>query len=162
MASAVMVLGIATMISGLGPGRAVAQGYPGYPYTIMAPEHSPRHRIGRMTRARASRLQPEAKRPRPLPRLATHSVAARGSSDPVLPAPLPRTPLIPPENGVTTAMPATPQTQGMTILPGLNPIPNLPHGTESFQDRASRCAFQQGLYSVPGNVSSQFMTACVQ
>jgi len=48
------------------------------------------------------------------------------------------------------------------VLPGVSPIPSLPHGPETFQDRASRCTFQQGLYNVPGNLSTQYMGACVQ
>jgi hypothetical protein len=38
----------------------------------------------------------------------------------------------------------------------------LPHGVETFQDRASRCAHQQGLYGVPGTASNQYMSACIQ
>ena len=48
-------------------------------------------------------------------------------------------------------------------MPGLaNPVPNLPHGAETFQDRASRCVMQQGLYGVPGGASTQYMGACLQ
>jgi hypothetical protein len=48
-------------------------------------------------------------------------------------------------------------------VPGVaNPVPNLPHGTETFQDRASRCAFQSGLYNVPGAARSQYIGGCVQ
>jgi hypothetical protein len=89
--------------------------------------------------------------------------AARGSSGSVLPTPLPRTPLIPPEGGGALTTHALPQEQGPTVLPGLSrPIPNLPHGTETFQDRASRCATQAGLNSVPGTLTNQYMGACVQ
>jgi len=87
----------------------------------------------------------------------------RGSSGSVLPTPLPRTPLIPPEGGGTLTMHALPQEQGPTVLPGAsNPIPNLPHGPETFQDRASRCATQQSLYNVPGTLKNQYMGSCVQ
>jgi hypothetical protein len=79
-----------------------------------------------------------------------------------LPTPLPRTQAIPPEGGGIAAVPALPQEQGPTFLPGRNPIPNLPHGPETFQDRASRCAHQQGLYGVPGTASNQYMSACIQ
>jgi hypothetical protein len=41
-------------------------------------------------------------------------------------------------------------------------IPNLAHGPETFQDRASRCAFQSGLYGVPGTLRNQYMGACLQ
>jgi hypothetical protein len=143
-------------------GHAGAQGYPGYPYTIMAPERGalPHHRIvpKPVTRAHAGRLPrtPTSKHPQSI-------AVARGSSGSVLPTPLPRTPLIPPEGGGTAAIQVTPQQEGPTVVPGLaNPVPNLPHGAESFQDRASRCAFQQGLYNVPGNMSTQYMGACVE
>ena len=144
------------------PHHAAAQGYPGYPYTIMTPERGarPHHR------ALPNRLSGEAARPprmRAGIRRGRRVAAARGSSGAVLPAPLPRTALIPPEGGGTAAGHIAPQQQSPTIVPGLaNPVPNLPHGTETFQDRASRCAFQQGLYNVPGNMSTQYMGACLQ
>jgi hypothetical protein len=48
-------------------------------------------------------------------------------------------------------------------VPGLaRPIPNLPHGAETFQDRASRCAYQQGINGVPGTASTRYMGACLQ
>ncbi len=91
-------------------------------------------------------------------------VATRGSSGSVLPTPLPRTGLIPPEGSrVMSTPPALLQQQGRTVVPGLaRTIPNLPHGNETFQDRASRCAFQSGLYNVPGGAHTQYMGACVQ
>jgi cytochrome d ubiquinol oxidase subunit I len=50
-----------------------------------------------------------------------------------------------------------------TVVPGLaRPIPNLSHGPETFQDRASRCAFQQGINGVPGTASNRYMGACLQ
>jgi hypothetical protein len=49
------------------------------------------------------------------------------------------------------------------VVPGLaRPIPNLSHGPETFQDRASRCAFQQGINGVPGTASNRYMGACLQ
>jgi len=58
---------------------------------------------------------------------------------------------------------AFPQAQGPSIVPGVaNPVPNLSHGPETFQDRASRCSFQGGLYNVPGTARSQYMGGCVQ
>ena len=145
------------------PGTAAAQGYPGYPYTIMAPEHGvpPRHRAGRkrIPPAPAARLR----RPPGANRRGRRIAVARGSPGVVLPTPLPHTPLIPPEGSGTATVHVAPQEQAPTIVPGLaNPVPNLPHGTETFQDRASRCAFQQGLYNVPGNLSTQYMGACLQ
>ncbi|MGC1776476.1 MAG: hypothetical protein WBB34_00915 [Xanthobacteraceae bacterium] len=82
----------------------------------------------------------------------------------MLPTALPRTTLIPPEGSGRLALPPVAQEQGPSIVPGgvTNPVPNLPHGAETFQDRASRCAFQSGLYNVPGTVRSQYMGGCVQ
>jgi hypothetical protein len=88
---------------------------------------------------------------------------ARGSSGSVLPTPLPRTQLIPPEGRSAPVARALPQEQPPTVVPGLaRPIPNLPHGPETFQDRASRCAFQQGINGVPGTASNRYMGACLQ
>jgi hypothetical protein len=140
-------------------GQAAAQDYPGFPYTIMTPEYGalPHHRTAskRMTRAQVPRTA-AGKRGRRV-------TVVRGSSGSVLPTPLPRTQAIPPEGGGMAAVHVAPQQSGPTIVPGLaNPVPNLPRGTETFQDRASRCAFQQGLYNVPGNMSTQYMGACLQ
>jgi hypothetical protein len=135
-------------------GHVAAQGYPGFPNTIMAPTHRPAaHR-----RAEASRRAARSRR-----QVRRNVAFARGSPGSVLPAPLPRTPLIPPERGGAAAVRAARQEQGPTVVPGLaNPVPNLPHGAETFQDRASRCVMQQGLYGVPGGASSQYMGACLQ
>jgi hypothetical protein len=133
------------------------------PYSIMAPERVPALHGVHKSPMRTRHLPPasekaESKRP-----AHKHTFVARGSPGVVLPTPLPRTQLIPPEGGgVPMAQPA-PQQQGVTVLPGAsNPIPNLPHGPETFQDRASRCAFQQQLYNVPGNLGTQYMGACLQ
>jgi hypothetical protein len=89
--------------------------------------------------------------------------ATRGSPGVVLPTPLPRTRLIPPEGGGRLTLPSFPQEQGPTVVPGMTAtVPNLPHGAETFQDRASRCTFQSSLYGVPGNARTQYMGACVQ
>jgi hypothetical protein len=142
-------------------GQAVAQGYPGYPYTIMAPERGalPHYRTGsKRTRGDAARPSrpPAGKQDRRI-------AVARGSSGSVLPTPLPRTPLIPPAGNSTAAVHVPSSEQGSTVVPGLaNPVPNLPHGGETFQDRASRCSMQQGLYNVPGTASNQYMGACLQ
>lgn len=145
-------------------GPAAAQGYPGYPNTIMAPERSGalhhRAETRRALRTRAARLAPTPSGHQQAHRKMT---IARGSSGSVLPTPLPRTPLIPPEGSGTATVRMTPPEQGPTMVPGLaRPVPNLPHGTESFQDRASRCVFQRGLYNVPGNMTTQYMGACLQ
>jgi hypothetical protein len=154
----------------LTPHYAVAQGYPGYPDTIMVPERgTARHHTARDT----ARLAPPV-HPHPsllgreqfvgkLHRPPGVFVATRGSSGSVLPTPLPRTTLIPPEGGGRLTLPPVAREQGPSIVPGVtNPVPNLPHGPETFQDRASRCAFQSGLYNVPGTASQRYMGGCVQ
>ena len=135
-------------------GHVAAQDYPGFPYTIMAPTHgTAAHHRGEIS-MRAARANHHAHR---------NVSLARGSSGSVLPTPLPRTPLIPPEGSAPATVRSAPQEQGPTAVPGLaNPVPNLPHGTETFQDRASRCAMQQGLYNVPGGAGTPYMGACLQ
>jgi hypothetical protein len=134
-----------------------------YPYSIMAPEHgpAPRHHGKPSIRKRHARA--------PHPRALTKTYpppglpVVRGSSGSVLPTPLPRTELIPPEGGGLLTLPALPEQQGPSVVPGVaDPVPNLPHGPETFQDRAARCAFQSGLYNVPGPAHSQYLGGCVQ
>jgi hypothetical protein len=122
-----------------------------YPYSIMAPEPgtASHHRATVSNRARHLKQNTPSR-----------LIMTRGSSGSVLPTPLPRTQLIPPEGGGALAVHPAPREQGPTILPGLNPIPNLPHGPETFQDRASRCAQQQGLYGVPASASGLYMHTC--
>jgi len=151
--------------------HAVAQGYPGYPDTIMAQEPGtrPRHpanQAAQVTRPPPGRHASLLGREHFVGKLHRRPgvfVATRGSSRSVLPTPLPRTTLIPPEGGGTLTLPPVAQEQGPSIVPGLSrAIPNLPHGPETFQDRASRCAFQSGLYHVPGTLTQQYMGSCVQ
>jgi hypothetical protein len=133
-----------------------------FPYSIMTPEPGTvsRHHVkssARVKHVKTSRGRVKLLAGRPAPR---KSLAVRGSPGIVLPTPLPRTPQIPP---ITTRIPRTralPQDQGPTIVPGLPPIPNLPHGTETFQDRASRCAHQAGLYGVPNEQRNVYLGAC--
>ena len=161
---------LALVLVASSPGDAFAQGYPGYPDTIMVPEGgTARHHAARDT---APVVSPAHAHPSllghelfvgKLHRRPGVFVATRGSSGSVLPTPLPRTTLIPPEGGGRLTLPPVAQEQGPSIVPGLSrPIPNLPHGPETFQERASRCAFQSGLYNVPGTVRSQYMGGCVQ
>jgi hypothetical protein len=160
------------------PIYARAQGYPGYPYSIMTPERgvTPHQRVsthrGASTMAAKTTLPTAAQPDHPsllgreefISKLHRHGLyAARGSSGSVLPTPLPKTQLIPPEGGGTLTLPPMQQEQGPTRIPGTAKIiPNLPHGGETFQDRASRCTFQAGLYGVPGNLRNQYMGVCVQ
>jgi hypothetical protein len=131
-----------------------------YPYSIMAPEPGTAAHHRATTRHYAPAHGPAKSLAKSSKR--GSRFAARGSSGSVLPTPLPRTPLIPPEGGGTPAVHAPPQDQGPTILPSGRAIPNLPHGPETFQDRASRCAFQAGLYGVPNGATSRYMGTCVQ
>ena len=130
------------------------------PYSIMAPERVPvRHHVHKSPMGK--RRLPATGEKAVAKRL-NHEHVAHGSPGVVLPTPLPRTQLIPPEGGNAPIIRPAPQQQGAIVLPGVSPIPSLPHGPETFQDRASRCSFQQGLYNVPGNLSTQYMGACVQ
>jgi hypothetical protein len=132
------------------------------PYSIMAPEHMLGRHHAHKSSMHTRHLPPSTDKATAKRATPKHAVIAHGSAGVVLPTPLPRTQLIPPEGGGAPIIPSAPQQQGATVLPGINPIPNLPHGPETFQDRASRCAFQQQLYNVPGNLSTQYMGACVQ
>lgn len=145
------------------PRPAAAQGYQGYPYSIMTSEHgsAKRHRGG-VTAIPPADTQisrgPSGSTTAPYPRR-----VARGSSGSVLPTPLPRTQLIPPEGQSAPIARTLPQEQPPTLVPGTaKPIPNLSHGAETFQDRASRCAYQQSINGVPGTASNRYMGACLQ
>lgn len=146
------------------PGPAIAQGYKGYPYSIMTPEPgSARRHHG------VKALPPAETRAAHEPAASTtaryphRGLVARGSSGSVLPTPLPRTQLIPPEGQSAPIVRALPQDQPPTLVPGFaRPLPNLPHGAETFQDRASRCAYQQSINRVPGTASTRYMGACLQ
>ena len=85
-----------------------------------------------------------------------------GSSGLVLPTPLPGpTHYAPIGTGAGVAVNPLPREQPPTILPGSGrAIPNLPHGPETFQDRASRCAFQSSINSIPGSQASSYMHSC--
>jgi hypothetical protein len=173
----------ALVLCALAPGAADAQGYAGYPNSIMTPErgsgiHHQRtvpHRGTGTPETTPDAIPASAAATRPhrpsllgrekfISKLHRRGLyAARGSSGSVLPTPLPRTQLIPPEGGGMLITPSLAQEQGPTIIPGrTRAIPNLAHGPETFQDRASRCAFQSGLYGVPGTLRNQYMGACLQ
>jgi hypothetical protein len=171
---------VGLMLWALMPAAAHAQGYPGYPNTIMTPERGSgihqravRHRGTSASEAPTPATSPAATQPHHPSLLGREKFiaklhrrglyVARGSSGSVLPTPLPRTQLIPPEGGGALTLPLLQQEQGPTRIPGTaQVIPNLPHGQETFQDRASRCTFQSGLYAVPGNLRNQYMGACLQ
>src|ERR1700722_3448123 len=157
--SLIVGLALVTAASAAAQARDIEMGGDSnYPYSIMAPEPGTGHH-GAAARSRhiksPSAVKPLAEQP---PRTYFHAV--RGSSGVVLPTPLPKTQLIPPEGGSAPIIHTGPQEQAPTVLPGMNPIPNLPHGTETFQDRASRCAQQQGLYGVPATATGIYMHTC--
>ena len=131
-----------------------------YPYSIMAPEPGSGHHRGTAAVRSQHIKSPGAEKPLAARPPHTSSYAVRGSSGVVLPTPLPKTQLIPPEGGSAPIIHTGPREQAPTVLPGMNPIPNLPHGTETFQDRASRCAQQQGLYGVPATATGIYMHTC--
>jgi hypothetical protein len=157
-----IVVAAAMTVLGTASARAFEPGDDQYPNSIMAPEPGSRQHGSRLWHQHA---QNHGKR---APAVAEHyaphrKFAARGSPGVVLPTPLPKTQLIPPEGSGTVTTPNLPQEQGPTVVPGLaRSVPNLPHGAESFQDRASRCAFQSGLYGVPGGANTRYIGACVQ
>jgi hypothetical protein len=87
--------------------------------------------------------------------------ASRGSSGLVLP-----TPPAGPTHYAPIGTPAAPQRSveqpGPTILPGSGrAIPNLPHGPETFQDRASRCAFQSSINNIHAGQFGNYMASCM-
>jgi hypothetical protein len=146
------------------PRPAAAQGYTGYPYSIMTPERGSARRLHGLTAIPPADTRTLHEPPgSATARYPRRALVARGSSGSVLPTPLPRTQLIPPEGRSTPIVRAPPQQQPPTVVPGIaRPIPNLSHGAETFQDRASRCAFQQSINGVPGTASNRYMGACLQ
>jgi hypothetical protein len=97
-------------------------------------------------------MKPEPAAPAKKKSTKTHK--ARGSSNPVYPAPLPKpqAPLaVPRQKEVTPHRPQVPPPlyvpQTGRLLPNLPPATGSgPHGAESFQDRAARCVHQSGVY----------------
>jgi len=88
-----------------------------------------------------------------------------GSSAYIAPVPLPSSEMAPAAPVPLLPQPSTRQEPPIWV-PGLaspnNPIPSLPHGSETSQDRRSRCVFQSGLYGVPLTSFSQYMGLCTQ
>ena len=85
-----------------------------------------------------------------------------GSSAYVAPLPLPSS-QIPPSQQVPPLLQPPTRQQPPIWLPGVaTPIPNLPHGTETSQDRRARCMFQSQLYAVPLQDFSRYMGLCAQ
>jgi hypothetical protein len=158
-----LICGVALAVASISGLRAQTAGDDQYPNSIMTPEPgTSSHLRSSATGSRHSSLLGREKFVGKLHR-GPRMFATGGSSGSVLPTPLPRTTLIPPEGSGKLTEPALSQPQGPSVVPGLaNPVPNLPHGAETFQDRASRCSFQSGLYGVPGGARTQYMGSCVQ
>ena len=158
-----LTCGLALFLAVIGEARAQMAGDDQFPNSIIAPERAtPSHqRPATSASPHHPSLLGREKFVAKLHR-GSKMFATRGSSGAVLPTSLPRTPLQLPEGRATLTEPALPQQQAPSVVPGItNPVPNLPHGAETFQDRASRCTFQSSLYNVPGAVRSQYMGACV-
>jgi hypothetical protein len=155
-----ILLGLALAALSAVPARAIEDHYP---YSIMTPEPGTVSHHRAVARQSASRHRTSRGRERLMARSHRHvRSASRGSSGSVLPTPLPRTPLIPPPSAhIPTPHRGYASSPGPTILPNGSTVPNLPHSTpETFQDRASRCAHQQGLFGVPGSEASTYMHTC--
>jgi hypothetical protein len=86
--------------------------------------------------------------------------ASRGSSGLVLPTPPAGPTHYAPIGTPAVAQPSVVQ-PGPTILPSGRAIPNLPHGPETFQGRASRCAFQSSINNIHAGGFGSYMASCM-
>jgi hypothetical protein len=156
-------------------------------YSIMAPEpgtgshHGARNRHGRTSRHQSQSLTATQKAlqdsekalqdsaaianplndtPEQIETFKRNRRAYVGSSGLVLPTPLPG-----PTHYGHIGTPAAPlrsvEQPGPTILPSGRAIPNLPHGPETFQDRASRCAFQSSINNIHAGQFGSYMGSCM-
>lgn len=175
-------VGLFALIIALMPAYALARDFEmggDSDYSIMAPEPGTAEYRAAAARKKGQKTghghasSQQAAKPAEMlpaePSHVTHNATSKqmrrhiGSSGSVLPTPLPRTPNIPPVGGTTFAQPNLSQSQGSTLLPPLpRPIPNLSHGPETFQDRASRCSLQSGLNGIPNGLSQRYVGGCVQ
>jgi hypothetical protein len=163
-----MAMALATAATAA-PARALEPGDDQFPNSIVAPERgTTSHHRASAPAAAPSRSPHHASllgREKFVAKLhrGPNMFATRGSSGSVLPTSQPRTGLVGYEGGGRLTETTLPREQGPSVVPGLTgTVPNLPHGPETFQDRASRCAFQSGLYGVPGGARTQYMGSCVQ
>jgi hypothetical protein len=142
-------------------------------FNIMAPEpgtgphHVVRNRYGRTSLPRSQSLTATQQAVQDTPeQIDTYkrnrrAFASRGSSGLVLPTPLPGPTHYAPV-GTPPPTQHSVQEQGPTILPGSGRvIPNLPHGPETFQDRASRCAFQSSINNIHAGQFGSYMASCM-
>ena len=94
---------------------------------------------------------------RPEPWLPPKYKSPRGSTEHVT-IPPPAQPL-PQPAGVPPPL-YVPQT-GRTLQNLPNPAPSGPHGQETFQDRAARCAHQAGVYGQAAGDRSSYINSCI-
>ena len=94
---------------------------------------------------------------RPEPWLPPKYKSPRGSTEHVVIPPPART--LPPPAAVPAPL-YVPQTG--RLLPNLpNPAPSGPHGQETFQDRAARCAHQAGVYGQAAGDRNGYINSCI-
>jgi hypothetical protein len=144
---------VAVLLPALSPAVAFERGDNQFPNSIMAPERGGRGRASEPWLAPKLKGQPRV-------RLAPGSAALSPLHLPRMAAPHPygSMSVIPPAQGAASGPTIVPGAGGLGAVPNLPPAPGIAH--ETFQDRASRCAFQAGLYGVPNSVSSQYMSTC--
>jgi hypothetical protein len=145
------------------PVRATQPGDDRGTINIMRPE--PAAPAAKHRRPHKARSHREAKEPKGY---GIKQDLRRGSSGAVLPAPLPapQPPLVVPHQQVVTPQPVTPPPlyvpQTGRALPNLpNPAPSGPHGQDTFQDRAARCAHQAGVYGQAAGNTSTYINSCI-
>jgi hypothetical protein len=94
---------------------------------------------------------------RPEPWLPPKYKSPRGSTEHVV-IPPPARPL--PAPGGVPPLLYVPQT-GRTLQNLPNPAPSGPHGQETFQDRAARCAHQAGVYGQAAGDRNSYINSCI-
>ena len=94
---------------------------------------------------------------RPEPWLPPKYQSPRGSRQHVVPTP----PVPVPQPRASVPPPLYVPETGRT-LPNLpNLAPSGPHGTETYQDRAARCAHQAGVYGAAAGDRSTYINSCI-
>ena len=94
---------------------------------------------------------------RPEPWLPPKYKSPRGSTEHVVIPPPARSPTPPAAVPPPLYVPQTGR-----ALPNLpNPAPSGPHGQETFQDRAARCAHQAGVYGQAAGNATTYINSCI-